>query len=392
MSVFIERRVRHVFAVLFMAAAVSLGAGAAKATSWAVLDADSGVFLGEDGGNHVQPPASLAKMMTLYLAFEALRDGRLHWDDRITVSRNASAKIPMKLWIKPGKTISVREAVDGMIVISANDAAAAIGEHLAGSEAAFGRLMTKRGRQLGLKNTIFTNPSGLSDGHRQTTTARDMARLGRALQRDFPKEYKRFSQASFVYRGKRLRGHNNLMYRYDGVDGIKTGFTNLAGYNIVSSLNSGGRHLIGVVLGGRTARKRDDRMAALLTRFGSKSAAQPLIAMRVPLPTPRPLEDVAMDDSLIEQGDGGVVPAISAWKIQIAALPSAGAARALLDKVSALAGFARAGLTASVEPVVAGGKKLYRARFDGFEDHTAAGKACAALRQRKFDCITVEAP
>jgi D-alanyl-D-alanine carboxypeptidase/D-alanyl-D-alanine carboxypeptidase (penicillin-binding protein 5/6) len=392
MRVFTERRVRHVFAVLFMAAAVSLGAGAAMAPSWAVLDADSGVFLGEDGGNHVQPPASLAKMMTLYLTFEALHDGRLHWNDRITVSRKASAKIPMKLWIKPGSTISVREAVDGMIVISANDAAAAIGEHLAGSEAAFGRLMTKRGRQLGLKNTIFTNPSGLSDGHRQTTTARDMARLGRALQRDFPREYKRFSQASFVYRGKRLRGHNNLMYRYDGVDGIKTGFTNLAGYNIVSSLNSGGRHLIGVVLGGRTARTRDDRMAALLTRFGSKGAAQPLIAMRVPLPTPRPLEDVAMDDSLIEQGDGGVVPAISAWKIQIAALPSAGAARALLDKVSALAGFARAGLTASVEPVVAGGKKLYRARFDGFEDQTAAGKACAALKQRKFDCITVEAP
>ena len=392
MRVFTERRVRHVFAVLFMAVAASLGARAAKATSWAVLDADSGVFLGEDGGNHVQPPASLAKMMTLYLTFEALHDGRLHWNDRITVSRNASAKIPMKLWIKPGSTISVREAVDGMIVISANDAAAAIGEHLAGSEAAFGRLMTKRGRQLGLKNTVFTNPSGLSDGHRQTTTARDMARLGRALQRDFPREYKRFSQASFVYRGKRLRGHNNLMYRYDGVDGIKTGFTSLAGYNIVSSLSSGGRHLIGVVLGGRTARKRDDRMAALLTRFGSKSAAQPQIAMRVPLPTPRPLEDVAMDDSLIEQGDGGVVPAISAWKIQIAALPSAGAARALLDKVSALAGFARAGLTASVEPVVAGGRKLYRARFDGFEDQTAAGKACAALKQRKFDCITVEAP
>lgn len=392
MRVFTERRVRHVFAVLFMAVAASLGARAAKATSWAVLDADSGVFLGEDGGSHVQPPASLAKMMTLYLTFEALHDGRLHWNDRITVSRNASAKIPMKLWIKPGSTISVREAVDGMIVISANDAAAAIGEHLAGSEAAFGRLMTKRGRQLGLKNTVFTNPSGLSDGHRQTTTARDMARLGRALQRDFPREYKRFSQASFVYRGKRLRGHNNLMYRYDGVDGIKTGFTSLAGYNIVSSLSSGGRHLIGVVLGGRTARKRDDRMAALLTRFGGRSATQPQIAMRVPLPTPRPLEDVAMDDSLIEQGDGGVVPAISAWKIQIAALPSAGAARALLDKVSALAGFARDGLTASVEPVVAGGKKLYRARFDGFEDQTAAGKACAALKQRKFDCITVEAP
>lgn len=396
MQAFAGRRA-HILVVVFLSlVAIGMKAGVAMASSWVVLDADSGVLLGEEGGAHVQPPASLAKMMTLYLTFEALRDGRLRWDDRIVVSRNASAKIPMKLWVKPGNTISVREAVDGMIVISANDAAAAMGEHLAGSEAAFGRAMTRRGRQLGLRNTIFTNPSGLSDGRRQTTTARDMARLGLALQRDFPKEYRRFSQASFVYRGKRLRGHNNLMYRYDGVDGIKTGFTNLAGYNIVSSLNSGGRHLIGVVLGGKTARKRDDQMAALLTRFSGRADTrperQPLVAMRAPVPTPRPSLAVGTDEPVIEQGDGGLVPSISAWKIQVAALPSAAAARALLDRVSALAGFARAGVTASVEPVTAGGRKLYRARFDGFEDQAAAGKACAALRQRKIDCITVEAP
>lgn len=395
MRVFAGWRDCHVFAVLLLALAFSMKAGVVLASSWVVLDADTGAVLGEPGGAHVQPPASLAKMMTLYLTFEALRDGRLHWDDRIAVSRNASAKIPMKLWIKPGDTISVREAVDGMIVISANDAAAAIGEHLAGSEAAFGRLMTRRGKQLGMKNTVFTNPSGLSDGHRQATTARDMARLGLALRRDFPKEYRRFSQASFVYRGKRLRGHNNLMYRYDGVDGIKTGFTNLAGYNIVSSLGSGGRHLIGVVLGGKTARKRDDEMAALLTRFGEKAGAkverQPLVAMLAPVPTPRPVPSEAMDDSLIEQGDGGPVPPISAWKIQIAALPSADAARTLLDKAAGLSGFMRAGMTASVEPVVAGGNRLYRARFDGFEDQVAAGEACAALRQRKFECLVVEA-
>src|SRR5690606_31125189 len=147
---------------------------------------DRGVFLGEEGGRRVQPPASLAKMMTLYLTFEAIRDGRLHWHDRIVMSRNASRKIPMKLGVKPGSRISVKEAVDGMIVVSANDAAAAIAEDLAGSEAAFGRMMTRRGKALGMRSTVFTNPSGLTDGHKQTTTARDMALLGLALQRDFP--------------------------------------------------------------------------------------------------------------------------------------------------------------------------------------------------------------
>ncbi len=241
--------------------------------SWAVLDANSGRFLGEEKAGQIHPPASLAKMMTLYLTFEAIEAGRLKWDDRIVVSRNASTKIPMKLWVKPRNTISVREAVNGMIVISANDAAAAIGEHISGSESDFARLMTQRAKWLGLRDTVFTNPSGLTDGKKQSTTARDMALLGLALQRDFPAEYALFSKRSFVFRGKLLRGHNNLMYRYDGVDGIKTGFTSAAGYNIVSSYARNNHHLIGVVLGGKTARKRDDRMEALLTRFSTQARA-----------------------------------------------------------------------------------------------------------------------
>ncbi len=392
------QRMRNFCAALVAFAAVSSSAGVAMAdVSWAVLDADRGVFLGQDGGSRTRPPASLAKMMTLYLTFEAIRDGRLRWDDRIVVSRNASIKIPTKLWVKPGDTISVREAVDGMIIISANDAAAAVGEHLAGSEAAFGRMMTQRGKRLGLKNTVFSNPSGLTDGRKQATTARDMALLGMALQRDFPKEYRLFSQPSFVFRGKLRKGHNNLMYRYDRVDGIKTGFTSAAGYNLASSLNANGRRLIGVVLGGKTARKRDDRMAALLTRFGGQAAPvparQPQIAMQVPVPAPRPAVGLAADDVPIEQGDGGFpVPGFSAWQIQIAALPSLAAARRLLDKAAAPVRSIEAGATALVEPTTTKGKTLYRARFDGFVDRNAAGRACAALKQRKFDCIAVAAP
>lgn len=394
------RGVRNFLAALFAAGSIVLGAGAALAeTSWAVFDVDSGVFVGEDGGSRIQPPASLAKMMTLYITFEAIRDGRLRWEDRITMSRNASVKIPTKLWVKPGDTISVREAVDGMVVVSANDAAAAMGEHLAGSEAAFARLMTQRARQIGMKDTAFTNPSGLTDGLKQTTTARDMAMLGLALQRDFPKEYRLFAQPSFVFRGKLRKGHNNLMYRYGGVDGIKTGYTDAAGYNLASSLNLNGHRLIGVVLGGKTARARDHQMAALLTRFSTgESVDAPLVALNVPVPTPRPEVEIAMHMPQmqmpeIEQGDGGFpVPSLTGWQIQVAALPSRGAAQALLDKVGALVRTVHTGALAQIEPTTRSGRTLYRARFEGFEDQAAATRACAVLKSNKLDCITIEVP
>lgn len=389
------RRVRHFLAALFAAGSILLGAGVALAeTSWAVFDVDSGVFVGEEGGSRIQPPASLAKMMTLYITFEAIRDGRLRWEDRITVSRNASIKIPTKLWVKPGDTISVREAVDGMIVVSANDAAAAMAEYLAGSEAGFARLMTQRARQIGMKDTAFTNPSGLTDGLKQTTTARDMAMLGLALQRDFPKEYRLFAQPSFVFRGKLRKGHNNLMYRYGGVDGIKTGYTDAAGYNLASSLNLNGHRLIGVVLGGKTARARDNQMASLLTRFSKGTGVEtPLVAMNAPVPTPRPAVEIAMHMPEIEQGDGGFpVPSLTGWQIQIAALPNRNAAQLLLDKVGGLVRSIHTGALAQIEPTTRSGRTLYRARFEGFEDQAAATRACAVLKSNKLDCITVEVP
>lgn len=369
--------------------------------SWAVLDAGSGRFLGQEKAAEIHPPASLAKMMTLYLTFEAIRAGRLKWDDRIVVSRNASIKIPMKLRVKPGNTISVREAVNGMIVISANDAAAAIGEHLAGSEAAFARLMTQRAKRLGLKDTVFTNPSGLTDGRKQSTTARDMALLGLALQRDFPAEYALFSQRSFVFRGKLLRGHNNLMYRYDGVDGIKTGFTSAAGYNIVSSYARNNRHLIGVVLGGKTARKRDDRMEALLTRFATQGTATggslQQMVMNVPVPTWKPHHPSGradlIDETLIEQGDGGLAALDpSGWQIQIAAVPSRATAQGLLARAGKFVRAVNGKATGQIEPTEKNGTTLYRARFDCFADGKAAGKACAILKRQKFDCFAINLP
>ncbi|PLP60672.1 D-alanyl-D-alanine carboxypeptidase [Mesorhizobium loti] len=390
---------RKVFAASLTISAVLLSVGTATAdVSWLVLDTQTGNVLGHENAGKRHAPASLAKLMTLYLTFEAIQQGKLGWDDEIVISKNAAAKIPMKLWLKPGETISVREAVNGMIVISANDAAAAVGEHLSGSEATFARLMTKRARQLGLRNTIFANPSGLTDQTSQLTTARDMAVLGMALERDFPKQFGLFSQPSFVFRGKRLKGHNNLMHRYAGVDGLKTGYTAVSGYNLVSSLEQGKSHLIGVVLGGKTARSRDDQMEALLKRFGTKGSvtATPLVASNAPVPPRRPKRAIApaetMDAAPIEQGDGDTEIALipSAWQIQIGALPSQTAAKALLGNAQKFVRSIHGEAAGQIMQTQAHGTTLYRVRFDGFEDAKAAGKVCATLKRQRFDCIAVK--
>ncbi|MCX8997725.1 D-alanyl-D-alanine carboxypeptidase [Rhizobiaceae bacterium BDR2-2] len=393
--------------------AVLAGSSAAfAATSWAMLDARTGRFVGEDGGQRLHPPASLAKMMTIYVTFEALKSGRLKWNDRIAFSANASSKIPMKLGVRPGDSITVREAVDSMVVLSANDTAAAVGEHLAGSEAAFARVMTQKARQLGMRDTVFANPSGLTDRDTQVTTARDMAILGLALQRNFPREFALFSQPSFTFRGKVKKGHNNLMYRYDGVDGIKTGYTRASGYNLVSSLNSGGQRLVGAVLGGQSARKRDDLMASLLTRFStggtlvakavpakpqvSVSSQSRLQAAMVPVPRERPASEDAIaalipQQEQIEQGDGGypVASLGGEWRIQVGSLPD----KASADRLQArLAPAVRASTPAAqglIELFQGSVSSFYRVQFSGFGSGSAAESACASLKRQDVDCFVI---
>ncbi len=230
-----------------------------------VVDVHSGLVLEAENDRELNYPASLTKMMTLYLTFEALRDGRLKWDDRIVLSENAESKDPYKYAIGAGNSITVEEAVLGMIVISANDAAVGIAEYLAGSEAAFGKLMTDKAHALGMESTVFTNPAGLPDP-KQVTTARDMAILGISLMRDFPEEFKLFATKKFKFRGMKLHGHNGPLKHYPGVDGIKTGYTEASGYNIVTSGTKGGKRLIAVVLGGESGQARDEEVSELLDR------------------------------------------------------------------------------------------------------------------------------
>lgn len=228
-----------------------------------VIDVATGTVLSANNPDGVTQPASLTKMMTMYLLFDALQQGKLRLTDTITFSDYAASRPSTNLAVDPGDRITVETAILAMVVRSANDVAAAVGERLAGSESAFAVKMTAKARQLGMSNTSFRNASGLpDDGNR--TTARDMATLGIALLRDFPKYYPYFSRYSFTYHGVNYTGHNNLVRSFRGADGIKTGYVRASGFNLVTSAEQNGRRLVGVVLGGNSPGVRDRHMAALL--------------------------------------------------------------------------------------------------------------------------------
>ncbi|WP_425349815.1 D-alanyl-D-alanine carboxypeptidase family protein [Manganibacter manganicus] len=235
-----------------------------------VVDAHTGQQLFAENATAERYPASLTKMMTLYLLFEALQQGRVTRTTPIPVSAHAASQPPTKLYFKPGQTIDVDTAIHALTVKSANDVAVAVAEYLGGSEENFAARMTAKGRQIGMRNTVFRNASGLPDPA-QHTTARDMALLGMALRKHFPQYYSYFSATEFVFRGKRIRGHNRMLKKVAGVDGIKTGYTRASGFNIATSYNAGGRSLVLVVMGADSSRKREAHCQALLQRVLGKS-------------------------------------------------------------------------------------------------------------------------
>jgi D-alanyl-D-alanine carboxypeptidase len=229
-----------------------------------VVDAKTGTVLHASNPDALRHPASLTKIMTLYLLFERLESGRLTLDSPLKISEHAASRPPTKLGLKEGSTIRVEDAIQGMITRSANDAAAVVAENLAGSESEFARLMTRKAHALGMPKTVYRNASGLPDNE-QVTTARDQAVLGRAIQEHFPQYYKYFATRSFTYRGQRIGNHNRLLDKLEGVDGIKTGFTRASGFNLVTSVRKDQRHVVAVVLGGASAGARDARMRQLVT-------------------------------------------------------------------------------------------------------------------------------
>ncbi|MFA6156823.1 MAG: D-alanyl-D-alanine carboxypeptidase family protein [Mesorhizobium sp.] len=237
-----------------------------------VVDARTGKQLFEVNSTAQRYPASLTKMMTLYLLFEALESGRVSKETQIPVSDHAASQPPTKMRFRRGETIDVDSAIRAIVVKSANDVAVAVGEYLGGSEEQFAALMTAKARQLGMTGTVFRNASGLPDDD-QHTTARDMAVLGIALHSRFPQHFHYFSESDFMFRGRLVRGHNDMLGRVRGVDGIKTGYIRASGFNIVTSYNADGRQLVVVVMGADSARQRNDHVEALIQRSLSPQMA-----------------------------------------------------------------------------------------------------------------------
>lgn len=231
--------------------------------AYIVIDADTNQVLYEDAATEARYPASITKVMTIYMLLEAVETGQVAWDQPIRVSANAARQPRSDLGVRAGSTISVEDAINALVVRSANDVAVAVAEHLAGSERAFAERMTRRARDLGMADTTFRNASGLPD-RQQLTTAEDLARLAIAIRRDFPTYFHMFSRTSFSWNGETITGHNRPLSSVPGVDGLKTGFTSWSGFNLATTATRGGRRIVTVVLGGRTGAERDAEVATLV--------------------------------------------------------------------------------------------------------------------------------
>lgn len=256
---------------------IATGGGYSPAFASIMVDGNTGAVLSANNPDALRHPASLTKIMTLYLLFEKLESGKMTLDTEMEVSKYASAQAPTKLGLRPGQTLRVEDAIKGLVTRSANDASVVIAEAIAGDEDDFAKLMTRKARALGMSRTVYRNANGLPNDE-QVTTARDQSTLGRAIQDRFPRYYRYFATSAFNWRGSVIRNHNRLIGSVEGVDGIKTGYTRASGFNLVSSMRRGNRHLVGVVLGGRSGGSRDNIMRNLLAENFEKGGTRRTVA------------------------------------------------------------------------------------------------------------------
>ncbi|MGY8638208.1 D-alanyl-D-alanine carboxypeptidase [Bradyrhizobium sp. 14AA] len=301
-----------------------------------IVDGNSGSVLQATSPDGIRHPASLTKIMTLYLLFERLESGKMKLDTEMPVSQHAADQDPTKLNLRAGQTIRVEDAIKGLVTRSANDAAVVIAEAIGGDEDDFAQMMTRKARSLGMSKTVYRNANGLPNDE-QVTTARDQATLGRAIQERFPRYYRYFATSTFNWRGQSIRNHNHLLGSVEGVDGIKTGYTRASGFNLVTSMRRGNRHLIGVVLGGRSGGSRDAIMRNLLAENLEKGATNHTVAA---------VTERNGADASTEVADASDTPARPAPQVQTASAPAPEAAPSrLAARLSTLAA-----ATAAVPP------------------------------------------
>lgn len=402
-----------------------------------VIDAHSGEVLRARNADKRLYPASLTKMMTLYMAFEAIESGRFTLDTPLKVSRTAAREPASKLGLKAGSTISMRDAIQSCATKSANDSATVIAEAIGGSVAEFARMMTRKSRSLGMKSTQFKNANGLTKSG-QYSTARDMAKLGQRLFKDFPQYYPMFKRKSVRYHGRKLRATNKLLSSYSGADGIKTGYTRASGFNLVASAERDGRRVIGVVFGGKTSKRRDRHMRAILDEGFAKLPARPampapqmMAASPLPRQNPRYIstktevvvakaQPIARPSKIVQSAPRAlvamrsqsdpwavanglralqriIVPEAQAartqikgeWAVQVGAFRKLTQAEHMLEKAKAL----RSPQLVRAEPMVSrrvkNGRAMYRARFSGLA-RGQAENACRSLSRRGIACFAIQ--
>ena len=411
------RNMIWLFMVAFVTlAGVSVPAHAAKYAA-IVIEEDSGRVLFARNADKLRYPASLTKIMTLYLLFEDISAGRLTLKSRIPVSKVAAGRSPSKLYLKPGQSISAEQAIYALMTKSANDVATAVAEKLAGTERAFAKRMTRKARALGMSRTTFRNASGLPHS-KQRSTARDMARLAIALRRDFPQYFKYFSTKSFNWKGRKFGNHNKLLSKFDGTDGIKTGYINASGFNLVATTERNGVRLVGVVFGGKTGKSRDKHMISLLNRQFER--IKPVQVKSTPLPaTPLSRPDNFLAANLLPEFQKPPVtndlqiasrPLVRAetispaplvntlsrqvsvppplWSIQVGSFTRRVSAHKAAIKARQTARDTLNLTPAELSVVTRGGLPLWRVRFRNLDENRARA-ACAALLSAGSTCIAL---
>ncbi len=374
-----------IFFTAFCLAAVSPARAARRTVSSIMIDAETGNVLSSYNADELRYPASLTKLMTLYITFNALDKGLIKMDDKLPVSRTAANRSPSKLGVRPGEKITVRDAVLALIIKSANDCATVLAEGLGYSEAKFAVTMTEVARELGMKNTTFKNASGLPNSA-QKTTARDMALLAAAIYHHFPQYYPLFSTKKFTYKGRTYYTHNHLLKNFKGADGMKTGFTNAAGYNIITSAERDGHRVIAVTMGHSSIRQRDSKVSSMMNQGLRKLA----LADNIKAPSlyakaqtsSSEAEETAVADA--ENASGN-------WGIQVGAFSNYAKARNYALSIRRqIKNPSVQNAKIDIEPAQKGAAVVYRSKLVGFEKNEA-DKTCNRLKRSNKSCIVVAA-